>query len=203
MNEQNILRFDVELVVVQDPPMLYWPSNAEFRRWSTNGHLANHHFLDLRGFEWGVAEMLLDADRKSLERASEACSSPDGFMEALGWAEQEILEGDDAGEYEEGQFSFEAGIHGAIGALAAVGCAPLTGCAGHYGDAPHVIFWCRRDRFDLVRDAARDTGMGLGPNQDGTLEAYADWLPRMMDFARRLLELGKERGLAPSRDEIP
>jgi hypothetical protein len=193
VNEENILRFEVEFIVIEEPATLRWPSDSEFRRWGENGHLSNHHFKDLRGFDWQVAEMLIDGDKAFLKRASETCSSPEGFMKALDWAEEEILEGDEAGEYEAGQFAFEPGIHGAIGALAAVGCAPLTGCAGHFGNPPHIIFWCREDLFSLIRDAARATGMGLTCNQDGTLEAYAEWLPRMIDFAEKVLELGKDR----------
>lgn len=194
MNEQNILKFDVDLSVKADSSLLQWPSDSEFGEWGTDGHLSNHHFMDLRGFEWQVAEMLLEGDRAFVDRASDTCSSPDQFMDALSQAQDEILDGDLVGEYEEGQFLFEPGIHGAIGALAAVGCAPLTGCAGHFGHPPYIIFWCRVELFTLVRDAARATGMGLCPNQYGTLEVYADWLPRMLDFAGKLLELGKAQG---------
>jgi hypothetical protein len=86
----------------------------------------------------------------------------------------------------------DAGMSGAVAALAAIGARPLSSCNGgtlgdtHRSDVPHILVASPANLVVRIDGAAATAGCGL-INNDGYLELFADDLRKMNLFARALL----------------
>ncbi len=164
---------------------------------SENGLMLNHDYMDVRGCT------ITDA-RDALAEEAELL----GELEASGWSDDKADElMDEAYETSAFIFSFDIGMAGAVFALSAAGAAPISSCNGgvidgerHASDVPHVLFSATPDALPAIERAAVAADAGL-INNDGHVELFADWLPKLHSFAEHLLiEL---EGRAPLAEPMP
>ncbi|QNQ09651.1 hypothetical protein [Sphingomonas alpina] len=147
-----------------------------------SGMEVNHQYVDVRGCSIEDARQALTEEAEFLEE-----------LEASGWdggvADQLM---DDAYE-SEFLFGFDVGTAGAIFALSAAGAVPITSCNGgvidgerHASDVPTILFSATPEILPPILRAAAAADAGL-INNDGNVELFADWLPKLHAFAGQLL----------------
>lgn len=170
---------DIRIVRKVDPLRLGAFEEAD----AEDGILLNHAYFDMRG--------------QSVEEARNVVSE-----EAELLSEIEAM-GDDAAKLEEifdqilescsDLSAFDIGMAGAVYALSAAGAAPISSCNGgllgecsHSSDVPHILFSTNVAGLDRIMSAASKVGVGL-INNTRHVEVYADCIPKLNQFADRLL----------------
>lgn len=168
------------LKVTVDVAQLGWPKEGV----RAFGCAVNRSYDDFSRTRWRDVDIIVEEEGRLLSLTIDRLKNGDDALEALSDIEHEFSLGG----------VLDLGTAAATLALNAARCPTITACIGHVARYPHVIFWARPSRIDVLCAAARDAGIGLGNALDGTLEIYTGRgdIVGLWKFARRLRSASRQ-----------